>query len=154
MAAHTITIYQSKGGNAKAEKSPKATSASNNISKKGVANKNIPSFSINKQIMNKALSFVGLGGAALTLQYAKKLVNTGVEAFTTINAAATGNEISNNNIKTRANIILNPLSTARDIIIESYLGNLRVQRQNETLNYQRQLTGNLVYSKTFNNGTF
>jgi hypothetical protein len=155
MASHTITIYRRKSPReAKGQKTTISTSALNNLIKNANSSRNIPSISFNKQIFGRGISLNGLGGAAAVIFGAKKTISTGVNVFTTINSAASGEEISNNNLKAATNLILNPVQSARDILVQRFLGDLRVQRQNESLNYQRQLTGNLVYSKNFNNGTF
>ena len=154
MAKHSITIYNRLEGEGTAEKTQKTTAATTILLSTKVSNKNMPAVATFRSASPTVKRFATFGGSLAVFQATKKIIQTGVNVVATINEAATGDAIASNNARAKANLILNPISSARDIIIESYLGNLRVQRQNRSLEYQRQLTGNLAYSKSFNNGTF
>ena len=81
-------------------------------------------------------------------------ISKGIDIYATINEAATGETLRANNLRAQSNALLNPVSFVTKYAVESFLGNLRTKRINESLDYQRQLTGNLAFSKNFNDGTF
>jgi hypothetical protein len=58
------------------------------------------------------------------------------------------------NVRAKANALLNPISYLQTVTIQSFLETKRVSRFNQSLEYQRQLTGELAFSKSLNNGTF
>lgn len=160
MAKHTITIIsKGRGGKGDSEDGgqlrlgytkPK-TVATRKSSNAGVSNKNKPSVGVNKNNLFKGIKIAGgLGSVYAGI----KAIKTGVNIYTSINAAATGEELNNNNLLAIANAFLSPVSFAKDVAIQTVLGNLRVNRQNQSLEYQRQLTGNLIFSKSFSDGTF
>lgn len=160
MAKHTITIIQrGRGGSGgsgddsyqnKLTYTPKKTASTKKIEEPKVSNKNIQSFSFSKQgIKPFVKSFAGIAA----IKQAQRLVNGGINIYATINEASTGEIINNSNLRTTAQFITNPLSVAKDAVIFGFLESKRVARANESLNYQRQLTGNLAFSKNFNDGT-
>lgn len=159
MAKHTITIINKGGGGKGSDdstrrisyKKPK-TSATTKSSNAGVSRRNKSNLVVNKT--NLISNVKGMAAGIASAYGALKLAQTGINIYATINAAATGEEITNSNLKTFYASSINPLSFGKDFAIQSFLGNLRNQRVNRSLEYQRELTGNMVYSKNFNNGTF
>ena len=97
----------------------------------------------------KRLSPVGSAGISLAVA-----TRIGVNTYATIASAATGDEMKYSNLQSLANAVTNPVGFAATVIKQSVLERMVVARQNESLNYQRQLTGDLVYSKKFNTGAF
>lgn len=146
MAKHTITIINRGGDGSKSK-----TSATTNKKKSGVSGKNKQNLSFGKKGLGKGLKAAG----GLAYVYAAiKATKIGVNIYASVNSAATGEELNNNNLLAFANAFFNPVGFAKDVVVQNVLGNLVVQRQNRALEYQRQLTGNLSFSKNFNDGTF
>lgn len=149
MANHTITIInkgssnaQSQNNNSRMESSDKKTSASSKKKNKSSAikpgTKKIP----------KGIK------AGAKIAAAMAITQAGINIYADTLSAATGEEMRASNIKTMAGALINPIGFGLKYLEASTLGDLRVQRANQQLNYQRQLTGNLVYSRKFINGTF
>lgn len=161
MAKHTITIIQrGRGGSGgsgdesdqkKLTYTPKKTASTKKIAEPKVSQFNAQNFVYKK---SSILPFVKSAAGLISLKAAQKLISTGVNVYTTINEASTGETMNNSNLRSAAQLITNPLSVAKDAVIFNFLERRRVSRSNEELNYQRQLTGNLAFSKNFNDGTF
>ena len=69
--------------------------------------------------------------------------------------AKTGNSMVYSNTRNRVSMILHPMSYGiKKIWDYGVLERLRVARENESLNFSRELTGNLIFSKNYSNGVF
>lgn len=162
MAKHTITIIQrgrggSGGGSGddseqkKLTYNPKRTASTKKIAEPKVSQYNAQNFVYKK---SSVLPYIKSAAGLISLKAAQKLISTGVNIYATINEASTGESMNNSNLRSAAQLVTNPLSVAKDAVIFNFLERRRVSRANEALNYQRQLTGNLAFSKNFNDGTF
>jgi hypothetical protein len=152
MAQHSITIINRNVGTSdkKTESKDKKTSAKNKSLNGGVSNRNKPMVKNNKNIkISKDFISGGLAVAA-----AVGIARTSINIYASVGDAATGNSIYYNNLRTKANAVLNPIGFVKEVTAQAILGNLRVQRENTALDYQRQLTGNLAFSRKTSSGTF
>ena len=151
MAKHTITvIHTTVGGKSKIQKKEKKTTAKGKTSKGGVSDRNKP-MTLSYKDFPFLKSFIP---GAITAVGSIKLAKAAIDVFSTIGDAATGNSLYYNNIKSKANLVLDPLGSIKEIALQSIVGNLRIQRENISLEYQRQLTGSLAFSRKTSNGTF
>jgi hypothetical protein len=157
MARHSITVvHRTTGGSgssstAKTEKKDKKTSAKNEFKWSGLSNYNKQSTKNNKTFLElKTARMMGAIKAFATIEGVK----AGINISTTIASAATGNEIRYNNMRVAANFLMNPVGFIGQVIPQQVLGELRVERQNRALEYQRQLTGNIAFSRKTSTGTF
>jgi len=152
MAKHTITvIHRTVGGNARAQSKEKKTSATKKTTTTKTANKVKPSMVVEKPQTNHFAKFAK--GFAV-YKGVSKVVQQGINIGATIYEAASGESMRVANIKARTNAILNPLEFMASAAQQTILETLRVNRANQALNYQRQLTGELAFSKSLNDGTF
>lgn len=151
MANHTITIINRGQGsnNSSVEKRNSKTSSTNKFTNKKNQTKSNIAISGKTKALLKRLSPVGSAGISLAVA-----TRIGVNTYATIASAATGDEMKYSNLQSLANAVTNPVGFAATVIKQSVLERMVVARQNESLNYQRQLTGDLVYSKKFNTGAF
>ena len=151
MANHTITIINRGSTNTTSsmQRSDSRTSATNRQANKNTKVTQSMWTSGKTNALAKRMSTVGAKaiGAAL-------MVRIGINTFATVGSAATGDEMRYSNMQALTNMITNPLGFATNTIKQSIINGLIIERQNESLNYQRQLTGELVYSKKFNTGAF
>lgn len=153
MAKHTITIIHRTTGSTKENITHKTskTSSTKKVSVNTVSKSNKQNVNYQK-VFSSPVSKYAAG--LLSIQGAKKLISSGINIATTINEASTGEALNNNNARAMTGLLLNPLDFAKEAIVFNFLQSRRVSRANESLNYQRQLTGNLAFSKNFNDGTF
>lgn len=94
--------------------------------------------------------FGGMGGATLAVvQEGVKLANKVVDISLDINLARTGESINVGNIKRIKGYILNPSSALIDATYGVWLNKLRVNRENESNAYYRELSGNLIVSNQY-----
>lgn len=140
MANHTITVINKNSGSGKSYEG----------SSKNKKKKNTSALELYKL---KKQKFAGLKTAG-KIGIALAVATTGANAYFSIAAAATGENIKYNNYKAMLSGLLNPVGLAANMIKRATVDQLSIDRQNISLNYQRQLTGSLVYSQKFNNGTF
>jgi hypothetical protein len=125
-------------GSAQSTKEPKEgkkTSAAENVKNK-------------KNKKKKDLSTLG----KVAIVAAASKITTDI--YASIASAATGEEMKYNNIKAFTSSIINPVGFVKQAVEAATTQRLIVSRQNQQLQYQQQLTGNLVYSRKLINGTF
>lgn len=148
MANHTITILNRNVGGSSQERGQ---------SRIGTSNKKTSAYN------KKTGKVIGVKPGAKSKAYLKAAAKVavalaaakvGVNIYTSVMSAATGEEMKYSNTKALANSIINPLGFIKQAIEARVISDLQIERANEQLNYQRQLTGNLVYSRKFINGTF
>lgn len=141
MANHTITVVN-RGSGGRRE--------SNTSSKNKFKNKQV-----DLKVFNKTKSFASrlskVGGVAAAAAITARV---GINTYANISSAATGDEMRYSNLQFITNSITNPIGFVSSMLRASLVDSLRINRQNESLNYQRQLTGDLSYSKKFNTGAF
>lgn len=154
MAKHTITVIHKsidESSKSKVQTTQKKTSALNKSQGSGVSKKNKQqTIGISKYVQKYKKYFSGGMAAAAAVQMAR----TSINVYASVGDAATGNSLYYNNLRSKASLVLNPISSIKEITTETILGSLRLQRQNRELEYQRQLTGNLAFSKKTSSGTF
>lgn len=154
MAKHTITVIHrnANGSNkTKVQSTQKKTSSTNKTQDNGVSKKNKQQTISIKKMFHPYKSFIS-GSVAATVAIA--MVKSSINIYAGIGDAATGNSLYYNNLKSRASLVLDPFGSIKEIASQAITGNLRLQRENTALNYQRQLTGNLAFSRKTSNGTF
>jgi hypothetical protein len=139
------------GGTARTESKEKKTSAKKKTTTTKTANKVKPSMIVEKPETNH---FAKFAKAFAIYKGISKGVQTGINFGATIYEASSGESMRVANLKSRTNAILNPLSFMASAAQQTLLETLRVNRANQALNYQRQLTGELAFSKSLNDGTF
>jgi len=84
-----------------------------------------------------------------------QVAQKGVNFFTKLDEAKTGNKLRNYNINQRTNMIVNPFAYAKKGIWEyGVVQPMVVNRQNEMLMYDRRLTGNIIYGEGKQKGIF
>lgn len=156
-----IYRVQNDGGSSNSVvKSGKVTSATRIYEKKGSSSSglkgSLAKFIKVKNFINHPL--VGaVGGpivvtmiAGWTAKQVSKVANFNID----INQAKTGETMKANNQRQFYNVMSNPANfVKKSIWEEGYLRDLQIARQNASLEYERQLTGNLIYSKNLRNDT-
>ena len=156
-------IYRTKNdndGSNSISKQGKKTSATEIYEKKGKGSSGLKgNLSNTTKITNfKTGSTIGAVGGAVVATLiatitAKNISKVG-NFIIDINTAKTGETMRANNQRQTLNAMLNPLNLAKKAFWEEgYLRNLQIARQNASLEYERQLTGNLIYSKNLRNDT-
>ena len=141
MANHTITIISKGSRGSQGEDDSLRTGTSNKITSAAGKKKNKPSGT-------KPMS------AASKVALAVAIAGTGINVYSSVMSAATGEEMRYSNLKALTNSIINPVGFVARAVSSAIVGDLTVERKNQELQYQRQLTGNLIYSRKFINGTF
>lgn len=169
MANHTIEVLNkgnysapknqettASGIDSNISRAPKPSSVKNQFSnkyKKGLKFVNITS-SLN---VSGAISMAG-GGVGLTmatLNTGKSTMQKGTNIYFDYMTASSGEEMRYQNKKNFLNLVLNPISTGKKFIWDyGILETQRVARQNEMLNYNRQLTNNVAFSRSMQKGQF
>ncbi len=147
MANNTVEVIYRKlsesGGHE--DKESKITSVSNMFNKK-IAPK-APVGSGNKlgmKLMSGAKKLAPLMLAKAVLKTAEK----GVNIYSTVMMAKSGDTIQYENLNKKMSLIANPGAFAKKAVWEyGILEPMKVARENEKLEYNRQLTGSLIYSK-------
>lgn len=143
MANHTITVVTKGGGGG---------GGKNNIKDKiDKGNKNkINGVRLIRNIM-KANPITMIPALALTMEISKTAINMTSNIF----EAKTGNTMRYSNIRATASMITNPFGALKTAIWDyGIIKPMQIARQNETLNYDRQLTGNVIYSGNKQKGVF
>lgn len=96
--------------------------------------------------------FGGVAGASIAVvQETTKLANKIVDIVLDINMARSGETISIGNIKRVKGYILNPKSFIIEATYGMWLERLRINRQNQTNAYHRELSGNLIVGNQYRN---
>ncbi len=170
MANHTITIVNrmggggAGGGDGTARQSNVSKTNSATSIKKKLEDKNSKKSGILKAIkigrnlnVGSAVGLMG-GGAGMAVAVAQEMGSTlrqGTDLYANYMTSRTGETMRYHNLKQRVNVLTKPVSFAKQAIWDyGVVAPMEIARQNENLNYQRQLTGNMVFSKTFQNSTF
>jgi hypothetical protein len=176
MANHTITVINKSGGVGNGGRSGLPSNGGSSPS--SIIFKTLNKTSFQEQIEKKSFngkgiingirigrtlnvgSAIGMFGsgastAVATAQEISKTVEKGVGIYTSVMEAKTGNSMVYSNTRNRVSMILHPMSYGiKKIWDYGVLERLRVARENESLNFSRELTGNLIFSKNYNNGVF
>jgi len=104
-----------------------------------------------------AISMMG-AGPAMAISTANTVANTvkkGVNLYATIREAQTGETMRYQNLKTRTGFITNPIGFAKQSLWDyGYLARERISRENQKLQYDRQLTGDVIHSRIYQRGSF
>lgn len=151
MANHTITVINKSGGNGNGG----GTRAKGKTNFEDGINKTFSKRAINGIQTAKGVSTLSIlkkvAPAFLTLE----MVKTGINLTTNILEAKTGNTMRYSNIRSAVSLISNPLSMGKTLIWDyGIIQPMVLARQNENLNYDRQLTGNIIYSGNKQKGVF
>jgi hypothetical protein len=94
--------------------------------------------------------FGGMGGATMAVvQETVKIANRVVDIALDINLARTGESINVGNIKRIKGYLLNPQSYIIDATYGLWLNTLKINRENESNAYYRELSGNLIVSNQY-----
>ena len=169
MANHTIEVLNkgnygtpksqettASGVDSNMSRAPKATSAKNqfvNRYRKGLKFVNIAS-SLN---VSGAISMAG-GGVGLTmatLNTSKSSLQRGTNLYFDYMTASSGEDMRYQNKKNLIGLMVNPVSTAKKFFWDyGILETKRIARQNEMLDYNRQLTNNVAFSRSMQKGQF
>lgn len=110
--------------------------------------RNVRTFNI-----SAALGNFGKGTPIVAVaQETARAVQGGVNLVATIQSAKTGETMRANNLKKEASAVVNPIGYIKSGIWENgVLRNMELARENQSLEYRRQLTGDLIYSKNTQN---
>ena len=163
MANHTITVINQggsgNGGNSKGDgnvtKNGKSSSIIRHLEKKSMGQKVVNGIRISKRLSNGRILPTGSIPALAIATATVAGIGVGINIYSSIGNAKTGETMKYHNLKQGYNLFAKPFSYAKKAVWDyGYLAPMRIARQNETLNYDRQLTGNLILSKNYNNGTF
>jgi len=160
MANHSIDVrytqQTSNGGNNNSiVRSGKSTSALNQFTKKSATSKGLGG-NIVKGIRTlrtaKITTALGsFGGATAPIAIAQEIVRSAkmiVDIYANVQTARTGEKMKYRNMKQAMNVIADPVNFVKSALWENgYLRNLELTRENTMLEYNRQLTGDLIYSK-------
>jgi hypothetical protein len=140
MANHTITVINKNAGSG-------GSGGGGSKSKKKKSTSSLEKFKMKNIRIDKIKA---TGTAAIAAAVISSTANT----FFSIGAAATGEEMKYSNYRATLGAVINPVGFMANYVKRATLDEQKIDRQNISLNYQRQLTGSLVYSEKFNNGTF
>lgn len=161
MANHTITVINkgssSESGSLRVAGSRvagstvikhnfSATSASRSFSKINWGSKSL----IQKTPLTPMIRALGAGSVVGTVIAGAQLYEKGVSFYAGALEAKTGESTNMRNMVAGVRRYTAPLSYAKMAFWDSMVINpMRIARQNESLNYQRELTGDLIFSKSF-----
>ncbi|NCU40115.1 hypothetical protein EOL99_04495 [Candidatus Falkowbacteria bacterium] len=157
MANHTIEIInraQQKGQSNNLSENQKKTSVKNQIVNK---QQNSRTSQVNSGTRPSTIKRVG--GALLALAGAKQVVKSTRKVnaiYADFMGAKTGETMRSENMKAGAQLVTQGFITTAKQFFWDYgvVEAMRINRQNEQLNYDRELTGNIILSKTYNKGVF
>lgn len=165
MANHSVEIrYINKGsqggrsGN-EVERQGKRTSATHQFQKKsstasGLAG-NIVKGIRTVRTFGTTATLGSFGGKTPVISIAQELtrgVKQVIDVHVSLQSAKTGERMKYHNFKQGASAVLNPTNFLQNMVWENgILRNMEVARENITLEYDRQLTGDLIYSKNTQN---
>lgn len=160
MANHTITIINN--GNASSGRSGSANQNQSSTSARGqFITKKRPMFrwaEMDKEFgsgSNPSTMGSGAVVAMASIKLTGAMVQTGINIYASYQEAKSGEKIKYDNMRAVTNYIFHPMSFVKQSIWDyGVIRNMELKRENETLNYQRQLTGNVIYAKNYNNGSF
>jgi hypothetical protein len=97
------------------------------------------------------------GGAVPALAVAREvaaIANQAVNIYSQFMEAKTGEGMKYHNMRQGISIITNPMGFAKTAVWDNYiLGQMVVNRQNQSLEYDKQLTGSLINGKLYQSGT-
>lgn len=94
--------------------------------------------------------FGGEGGAMFSsIQEMAKTASKLMDYVLDVNLARSGEKIGIGNIKRGKGYMINPVKYGLDATWGVYLQNLEISRQNQSNDYYRELTGNLIVSKQY-----
>jgi len=106
--------------------------------------RNIRSFNVSATLG----SFGGSMPAIAIAQEATRIASKGVDIYTQIQTAKTGEVMKYRNIQKAKSALLNPVGFMVDMYWSNgYIKNMEISRENIKLNYDRKLTGDLIYSQ-------
>lgn len=163
MASHSIDVrYNAQGGgrdNNSVVRSGKKTSALSQFGGKSSSSSglggNIVKGIRTIRTANISATLGAFGGAVAPIAIAQEVVRTiktVVDVYASVQTAKTGEKMKYRNMKQGMNIVSNPMNFMKNAIWENgYLRNLEIARENVMLEYNRQLTGDLIYSKNTQN---
>ena len=152
MANHTITVINKSGGGSGNGGGTKPNGKTNQKDKmeKIENKKRVNGVRLIRNII-RMNPIAMLPALALTMEVAQRTINM----TTNILEAKTGNAMRYGNIRATASILTNPFGALKKTIWDGLIIQpMVIARQNETLNYDRQLTGNVIYSGNKQKGVF
>ena len=152
MANHTITVINKSGGSGNGGGGTKPSGKTNQKDK-------MEKIGDKKKVNGVRLfrNIIRMNPIAMlpTLQLSMEVANQGVNMVTNILEAKTGNTMTYNNIRAKSSILTNPVGAIKTAVWDyGIIKPMQLARQNETLNYDRQLTGNVIYSGNKQKGVF
>lgn len=150
MANHTITVVTKGCGGGD---NNNGGSGKNNIKNKidKIGNKS----KVNGVVLFKNLMRMNPIAMIPSLSLAMEVAQRSVNMTTNILEAKTGNTMRYSNIRATASILTNPVGALKTAIWDyGIIKPMEIARQNEALNYDRQLTGNVIYSGNKQKGVF
>ena len=104
---------------------------------------------------NTTASLGAFGGATSAIaiaQEATRVASTGIDIYTQIQTAKTGEVMKYRNMQKAKSALLNPVGFIKDMYWSNgYIRNMELARENIKLEYDRQLTGDLIYSRNTQN---
>jgi len=165
MANHTITIINQgggtqSGGSSNSQRTQSRTSSGTHFKSKSsnIGRKIIQGVRVGRTLnIGSAAGMFG-GGVGIAIAIGQEVANAakqGANLYANVMSAKTGEMMRYSNFKNKVNMVTNPFGVAKQAIWDyGVLESMKIARQNETLNYDRQLTGNLILAKNYNNGSF
>jgi len=95
--------------------------------------------------------FGGKGGSATMaiVQEVVKVANRVADIAISVNEASSGESIKAGNVRKVKSYFMNPTSYAWDATYGVYLQKLQISRQNQSNEYYRQLSGNIITGNQF-----
>lgn len=165
MANHSVEIrYINKGsqggrsGN-EVERQGKRTSATHQFQKKsstasGLAGNIVKGIRTVRTFGTTATlgSFGGKTPVIAVAQELARVTKQGINVYASLQSAKTGERMKYHNMKQGASAFFNPIGFVKNMVWENgILRNMEVARENIMLEYDRQLTGDLIYSKNTQN---
>lgn len=166
MANHTITVYDKRGftqndlnKNSNVGLGGKQTSAKNQFggSKKPIKNIARGINIVSHFNVGGALSMMnsGVGVVLSGIQTVGSTIQRGVNIYSSFMEAKTGEIMRYNNLRAKVSAYVHPIDyLKRGVWDYGVIQQMKINRQNEELNYNRELTGNIIYSKSYNKGIF
>lgn len=159
MANHSIDVrltQQGNGGqNENLVRSGKKTSALSQFTNKSATSRGLGGNVVKGirtiRTFNVTSTLGAFGGATIPTAIAQEIVRGAkrvVDIYASVQIAKTGEKMQWRNNKQLMNVVANPIGFMKSAVWENgYLRNLEIARENVMLEYNRQLTGDLIYSK-------
>ena len=163
MANHTITVISQNNGSgnqdgrsSNIQRIPKATSVKSNFEKRSSKQNIINGMRINKSSLKKAVSATaGIAPALAIVGMVAKASEASYSIYSSVMMSKTGEKMKYHNINQGYSMATNPISYFKKSIWNyGILKPMEIARQNEILDYDRQLTGNVILSGSQQKGTF